>query len=211
VVRIDVISDLVCPWCYVGKKKLALALATQGGAHTVVFHPFELDPGISPGAGEDYKARLARKLGGLARLEAGWARLTEIGQPLGISFAFERIARAQSTLDGHRLLAWALEAGGPALQDELAERLFSAHFERGLAIDDHAVLVAEAGAAGMDSSGLAERLASADDRARIRAEVAEAQQLGVSGVPTFVFAQRLAVSGAQEPATLLQAMAQAGA
>jgi predicted DsbA family dithiol-disulfide isomerase len=210
--RVDVISDVVCPWCWVGKRKLELALAERPAlAPRVTLQPFELDPGV-PAEGEPYRARLARKFGGLQAVERAWERLRAIGAQVGLTFAFDRIEVAQNTLDAHRVLTWALDEGSPEVQWQLGERLFAAHFEHGERIDRPAVLAAHAQAVGLDGDAIAARLATDADQARVREAIAGAQRMGVTGVPTFVFAGRLAVSGAQDPSVLVGAMdrAQAG-
>jgi len=199
---IDVVSDVVCPWCFLGKRRLDAAIAQTGGAQ-VRWRPFQLDPTI-PAGGLERKAYMSAKFRDEARLAEVHARLTALGEEAGIAFDFEAIARAPNTLDAHRLIRFASEAGKA---DEVVERLFCAYFERGQDIGDRAVL-AEIGA-GLDD--IEARLASEEGVAEVQAEIAFAQRGGVEGVPFFIFAQKYAVSGAQSAEVLAQAISEARA
>ncbi len=207
---IDVISDVVCPWCFIGKRRLEAALAGLRAsdpdlAPIVHWHPFQLNPEL-PKAGVDRRAYLEAKFGGPARAAEIYARVRAAGETVGIAFAFERIVRQPNTLDAHRLVAWAQTQGdaGP-----LVEALFTAYFLDGRDIGERAVLAAIAGEAGLDAV-MARRILDGDDwTERVRGMDARARELGVGGVPFFIFAERVAVSGAQEPAALLQAIDQA--
>ena len=199
---IDVVSDVVCPWCFLGKRRLDAAIAQTGGAQ-VRWRPFQLDPTI-PAGGLERKAYMSAKFRDEARLAEAHARLTALGEQAGIAFDFEAIRLAPNTLDAHRLIRFASEAGKG---DEVVERLFSAYFERGQDIGDRAVL-AEIGA-GLDD--IEARLASEEGVAEVQAEIAFAQRGGVEGVPFFIFAQKYAVSGAQSAEVLAQAISEARA
>jgi predicted DsbA family dithiol-disulfide isomerase len=208
--QIDVISDVVCPWCYIGQRRLALALsrlAEDDAARraTIRWHPFQLNPDL-PQAGVPRKAYLEDKFGGPERAAQIYARVAAAGATVGIPFAFERIERQPNTRDAHRLINWA-QAQGDA--SELVERLFRAYFSEGRAIGDHAVLAAIAGEAGLDSAAARILLDSDSGIEAIALMDGRAREIGVQGVPFFIFNQHIAVSGAQEPDVLLDAIAQA--
>jgi predicted DsbA family dithiol-disulfide isomerase len=201
--NIEIVSDVVCPWCYVGKRRLEAALAQSDDAAVAVrWRPFQLDPTIPP-QGHDRRAYMRAKFRDDARLAEVHARLRAVGAEVGIDFDFEAISRSPNTLDAHRLIRWAAAIG---MQDEVVERLFSAYFEHGRDISDRSVLVEIAGACGMDAEAVERRFAGGDEVAAVRAEIAEAQSLGVTGVPFFIFASRFAVSGAQSAEVLARAM-----
>ena len=146
------------------------------------------------------------KFGDTSRLKSVHDRLVALGSEVGINFDFEAIRRSPNTLDAHRVIRWAADAG---VQDAVVEGLFSAYFEQGRDIGDPEVLADVAGKAGMDAEALKRRLASPDEIDDVQAEIEQAQRVGVSGVPFFIFANRLAVSGAQSVDVLQQAMAEA--
>jgi len=203
---IDIVSDVVCPWCYVGKKHIEKALANMPDIDAVVrWHPFQLDPSI-PAEGYDRKAYMAKKFGDGGQLKAAHERLEALGNSNGIAFQFDAISRSPTTLDAHRLIRWADEAG---VQDAVVSSLFQSYFEEGLDIGDRSVLAFIAGKAGMDSDLVTARLETDMDVESVRAEIAEAGRIGVSGVPFFILAQKLAVSGAQPSEVLIDAIRQA--
>jgi len=203
---IDVVSDVVCPWCYLGKKRLERVLADEPGAPIVVhWRPYQLDPSI-PEGGLDRRAYMAKKFGDDGRLAAVHDRLEALGAEEGIAFAFERIARAPNTLDAHRLIRWAFAAGA---QDKVVDRLFRLYFEEGRDIGDRALLIEVAGDCGMDTEVIAKLFAEGADEEEVRAEIAQAQELGVTGVPFFIFANRFGVPGAQSAEVLATAIARA--
>jgi predicted DsbA family dithiol-disulfide isomerase len=203
---IDVVSDVVCPWCYLGKRRLALALAEADGARIAVrWRPYQLDPSI-PAGGLDRRAYLRNKFRDDKRLDEVHARLTALGAEVGLAYRFEAIARAPNTLDAHRLIRWAAAADA---QDKVVERLFQLYFEEGGDIGDRALLVEVARQCGMDGEAVEKGLADGDDVEAVRAEIAQAQSMGVTGVPFFIFASRLGVPGAQSVEVLVKAIAQA--
>jgi hypothetical protein len=203
---IDIVSDVVCPWCYVGKKHIEKALTNMPDIDAVVrWHPFQLDPSI-PAEGYDRKAYMAKKFGDGGQLKAAHERLEALGNSNGIAFQFDAISRSPNTLDAHRLIRWADEAG---VQDAVVSSLFQSYFEEGLDIGDRSVLAFIAGKAGMDSDLVTARLETDMDVESVRAEIAEAGRIGVSGVPFFILAQKLAVSGAQPSEVLMDAIRQA--
>ncbi|MGD0723565.1 MAG: DsbA family oxidoreductase [Roseiarcus sp.] len=203
---IDVVSDVVCPWCYLGKKRLERALAAEPGEPLAVrWRPYQLDPAI-PAEGLERRAYMARKFGDDGRIEAAHRRLEALGAEEGIAFAFDRIARAPNTLDAHRLIRWAFLAGA---QNAMVDRLFALYFEQGRDIGDRRLLIETAGACGMDEALVARLFAEGADEREVRAEIAEAQSLGVTGVPFFIFAQRFGVPGAQSAEVLSTAIERA--
>jgi predicted DsbA family dithiol-disulfide isomerase len=206
VVTIDVISDVVCPWCYLGKRKLARALAAEpSDGIKVRWRPYQLDPSIPPG-GLDRKAYLRNKFGDEKRLEAVHERLRALGAEDGLAFAFDKIERAPNTLDAHRLARWASESG---VQDEIVERLFSLYFREGGDVGDRRLLIETAREAGMDWTEVERRLNEGVDENEVRREIAQAQSLGVTGVPFFIFASRFGVPGAQSAEVLASAIERA--
>lgn len=208
--RIDVWSDIACPWCWVGKRHLEQAIEAAQRPVEVVWHAFELDPKAptKQPEGRDYVQRLADKYAvPKAQAQGMIDQMTERGAGVGLEFRFDR-AQATNTFDAHRLLAWAKEHGR---QDELKERLFLAYMTRGQLISDHDVLAQIAEEAGLDGEGAARLLATEALTEHVRQDEATAHQLGVRGVPFFVFDQRLGVSGAQPVSVLTEAIREASA
>ena len=201
---IDVVSDVVCPWCFVGKRRLEAALKRDGEAQ-VRWRPFQLDAAIPP-EGLDRQTYMRAKFRDSARLADAHARLKALGAEADIAFDFEAIRRSPNTLDAHRLIRFADEAG---VADFVVERLFRDYFERGRDIGDREVLVEIAREAGLDPASVRERLASPDGAQEVRREIDAAQRLGVSGVPYFIFASKFALSGAQSEEVFAQALAKA--
>ena len=209
---VDVVSDVVCPWCYIGKRKLETALARLRAdqpdlAATVRWHPFELNPDL-PVEGIPRAAYIEQKFGGKARGVEIYTRVRAVGAEVGIAFDFDRIARQPNTRDAHRLIAWAQQRGdaGP-----LVERLFRAYFIEGRWIGARDELAALAASGGLPDDEARAMLASDAYRAEVEAEYHEAQEAGITGVPFFIFNSRTAVSGAHDPDVLLEAIAAARA
>jgi predicted DsbA family dithiol-disulfide isomerase len=207
VLTIDIVSDVVCPWCYVGEKRLEAALADEAGPVVVRWRPYQLDPTI-PEAGLDRAEYMAKKFGNSGRLQSVHDNLTRLGAELGLPFAFDKIKRSPNTLDAHRLIRWAATAG---VQAEVVDRLFKAFFVEGRDVGDRKVLVELAGECGLDAGQVEKALADGADADLVRAEIEQAQTMGVSGVPFFIFGGRVGVPGAAEPSVLRQAIAQARA
>ena len=201
---VDVISDVVCPWCLLGKKRLEKAIAEFGRPVTVNWRPFQLDATIPP-EGMDRKVYMERKFGAGDRIKKAHENLTALGAEIGIPFAFDRIRISPNTLDAHRLIRWAAD---PLQQGRLVEALFQAYFVDGRNIGDHAVLADVAAAFGMDRAGIVARLASDEDRAEVQADIRSAQRIGVTGVPTFIVANRYGLVGAQPAEELARAFEQ---
>ncbi|MDZ5697680.1 DsbA family oxidoreductase [Chelativorans sp. M5D2P16] len=206
-IRVDVVSDVVCPWCYVGQRNLQRALVRLGGAKvSVSWRPYQLDPTIPPG-GRDRDEYLLDKFGSRERIDAMHERLREIGAAAGIAFAFEAIRITPNTLDAHRLIRWAA-AEGTDVQGRLVARLFRLYFEEGGDIGAAPTLLAAARAAGMDTSTAETLLPTPADAEEVKAEIATAQHMGVTGVPCFLLEGRYALMGAQPPERLADAIAQ---
>jgi predicted DsbA family dithiol-disulfide isomerase len=207
-IRLDIVSDTICPWCYLGKRRLEAALAQRPDVELDIrWHPYQLDPGIPP-EGVPHRERLAAKFGSAARLDAAHARLRDLGAPVGIAYAFERIPRTPDTIATHALARWAYAQGGATLQGKVIDRVFRAFFEEGADLTDTEVLVRLAGEAGMDQAEVRDKLAARADFDTVRAEADGWRRSGVDGVPTFVFAERWGVSGAQEVDTFLRVLDQ---
>ncbi len=202
---IDVVSDVVCPWCYLGEKRLEAALAHEPRPIAVRWRPYQLDPTI-PEGGLDRAEYMARKFGRDGRLQTVHDNLARLGAEVGLSFAFDRIERAPNTLDAHRLARWAASRGA---QGKVVDRLFRAYFAEGRDVGDRAVLIDIARDCGLDADMVERLFAEGADIDSVRQEIAEAQAIGVSGVPFFIFAGRLAVPGAQDVSFLRRAMAEA--
>jgi predicted DsbA family dithiol-disulfide isomerase len=205
VLTIDVVSDVVCPWCYLGEKRLEAALAGEAGPVAVRWRPYQLDPTI-PEGGLDRAEYMAKKFGKSGRLQSVHDNLTRLGAEVGLPFAFDKIERSPNTLDAHRLIRWSASAG---VQERVVNRLFKAYFVEGRDIGDRAVLIEIAGECGLDATLVERLLAEGADADLVRQEIEQAQAMGVSGVPFFILAGRIGVPGAQEPSVLRQAIAQA--
>jgi predicted DsbA family dithiol-disulfide isomerase len=206
---IDIISDVVCPWCFIGKRRLEAALELyrqrlpQSPAPEIVYHPFELNPDI-PREGVPRADYIAKKFG--ARGYSAHERLVRAGAQVGIPFAFDRIARQPNTLAAHALIERARAAG---VQPAVKEALMKAFFVDGLDLTDTETLVRIASAAGLDRKEAEPALADEELRRAVADEEGKARAMGVSGVPFFIFNKRLAVEGAQPPEVLLEAMLEA--
>ena len=203
-VAIDIVSDAVCPWCYIGKRNLEQALADMPGVSAEIhWRPYQLDPTI-PAEGVDRRAYLQRKFG--ARVDEIYNRVSEAGGAAGIAFAFDAIGRSPNTLDAHRLIRWAYAAGA---QDQIVERLFKDFFIDGKDIGDRTVLIAAARDCGMNVDVVTDLLERGADVEAVREEIASAQNLGVTGVPFFVIDGKFALPGAQPPDVIKRAIAKA--
>lgn len=204
-ILVDVVSDVVCPWCFVGAKHLEQAIANLTDETVLIrWRPYQLDPTI-PAEGFDRKAYMQKKFGDGPQLKDVHQRLKSMGANTGIEFDFDAIQKSPNTLDAHRLIRWAFEAG---VQDVVVKALFSAYFERGIDIGDKSTLADIAGACGMARAAIRSKLDTNDDIDAVKAEIAEAQKIGISGVPFFIMNGKVGVSGAHPSATLLQAIRQ---
>jgi len=205
-VNIDVVSDVVCPWCYLGKARLDQAIANVADdIHvTVNWRPYQLNPDLPP-EGVDHKAHLAAKLGGQAAVDRAHQMLTGLGEQDGIAFKFDAVKISPNTLDAHRLIRWALTEGSE-MQSKVTSLLFKANFEQGRNVGDHAVLLDIAAEAGLDRNVIATLLASNADRDAVSEEIEMARGMGVTGVPCFIFDGKYAVMGAQSVDVLTDAL-----
>jgi len=205
-VTIDVVSDIVCPWCYLGKARLELAIAEVQGevGVDVNWRPYQLDPDANS-TGTDYRTHLINKLGGAERLDEMEDTLRQHDREIGVTFRFENIKVRANTLDAHRLLHWAA-IEGREIQDRVATALFKAHFEDGANVADRDVLIGIAEQCGLAPAVITNLLASDADKAKVLDEIEAARQMGVNGVPFLIFDGQYAVSGAQLPEVLAEAL-----
>lgn len=196
-ITIDIVSDVVCPWCYLGQGRLRLALAELEGEvdALVTWKPFQLEPNVPP-EGYDTLSYLANKIGGADAVRRSHAMLTDLGREIGLPFNLDKATRFPNTLDAHRLIRWAGEID-PKTQDGVAHALFKANFVDGLNVGDPAVLAAIATEAGMPAADVTARLADGTDVDAVQADILQAQRMGVSGVPCFILDGRYSISGAQ--------------
>jgi predicted DsbA family dithiol-disulfide isomerase len=207
---VDVVSDVVCPWCFIGKHKLDLAIAKLRQAEpsleaSVRWHPFELNPD-QPAEGIPRTEYLERKWGSVVRAEENYVRVRNAGESVGIAFRLDRIERQPNTFDAHRLVAW---AQGQRDANALVERLFAAYFIEGRRVGDRDELARLAAECGLSQDDAREMLASDALKDDVANEAREALDVGVRGVPFFIFNGRMALSGAHDPETLLEAIAAA--
>lgn len=205
---VDIWSDIACPWCYVGKRRLERALAEfeHGGEVSVRWHSFELDPRAPAERSGDYADGLAAKYGlTRERAQEMLEGMRSLAEEEGLDFHFERM-RAANTFDAHRLLQLALAEGRG---DEMKERLMRAHFVEGELVSDHAVLERLAGDAGLEPGRAHALLEGEELTEEVRTDEYTAQRLGIRGVPFFVIDRAFAVEGAQSPEHLLAALERA--
>lgn len=187
--KLEVYSDVVCPWCYLGRARLAAALARFDGDVQVTWRPFQLDPGVTPGG--LVSESLARKFGGPERLAEMHEQMRRLMDAEGLAYAPEKAIEA-NTVDAHRVVELAAGAG---VQDAVVGRLFRAHHAEGRDLNDRRVLAELAAEAGLD--GVHERLEAGEGEAEVAARLQNAREGGVTGVPFYVFEGRWSVSGAQ--------------
>jgi len=206
--RLDIFSDPVCPWCYIGNAQLDRALkANPAHDFAIEWQPFQLNPGM-PREGRDRAAYLEAKFGGKTRAAQVYVRVEEAAQAAGLAIDFAAMKRMPNTLDAHRLIHW---AGLEGRQAAMVAALFGAFFRDGRDIGDTATLAELAGAVGMDRAVVARLLASDADRAAIVARDAHARTRGVGAVPTYVIANQYVLSGAQPAALWGQVIAELAA
>lgn len=196
-IKLDILSDPICPWCYVGMTLLDTALAERPDHPFVIeWHPFQLNPDMPP-EGMDRRGYLEAKFGGKAEAVEAYARVAEMAENAGLEIDFAAITRVPNTLDCHRLIHW---AGLEARQTQVAVALFEAYFAEGRDIGDRDVLADIADAEGLDAAVIRRLLATDADAADIRARDAASRERGVTGVPTFIINNQHVVPGAQQPA-----------
>lgn len=200
---IDVISDVICPWCFIGKRRLEKAL--DGRPATVRWHAFQLNPDM-PREGIERKAYRIKKFGSWERSQELDAQVAAAGRGEGIAFNFDKMARTPNTLDAHRVIWLAGERG---VQNEVVEALFLAYFTDGRDLSDRATLAEIAAGAGLDQAEVKQLLEGDEGLDVVLAGEEQGRRLGVSGVPFFVVNGKVALSGAQPPEMFLQAFEQA--
>jgi len=206
--KIDIVSDVVCPWCYIGKKRIEDALALASDVPVEVnWRPYFLNPWV-PREGISRDDYLTKKFGSVDAYKNIAGRVAEAAAEEGLEYNTDRVRRQPNTIDCHRLIHWA-EADGKAA--EMKQRLMELYFRDGGDLTSTDVLVQAAADIGMDGESVRKRLATDEDIDLISAQAQEASDKGISGVPTFVFAQKYAVSGAQPADQLARAIRQVSA
>ena len=206
---VDVISDVICPWCHIGKRRLEKAIAALQKQRDVRvrWHPFQLNPHM-PKEGMNRKEYRTAKFGSGERSLGLDAQVQAVGAAEGIAFAFDRIERTPNTLDAHRLIGLAEKEG---VQDAVVEAVFRAYFTEGRDISRAAVLLDVVAEAGLDRARCEAVLSGDEGWAAIRAAEQQAHRTGVQGVPYFLINNTVALVGAREPSAFLDAFEQAGA
>jgi predicted DsbA family dithiol-disulfide isomerase len=201
--QVEVWSDVICPWCYIGKRRFEEAIARDGGDDVeVVFRPYQLDPTASPGKVMPVREAYARKFGGYERADQIMDHLTRVAAESGLEFHLDRAQRA-NTLLAHRLLWLAEHDGG---QVDLKERLLRAYFVEGANVGDPDTLAAIGDEVGLDPARVRQVLDGDLGLAEVRAELARAADLEITAVPTYVFEGRWTVPGAQDPEVFMNVL-----
>ncbi len=199
--HIDIISDTVCPWCYIGKRRFERAAAERPEMDvTITWRPYQLNPDM-PEEGMDRHEYVTTKFGGEENARETYERVRLVGEGEDIPFAFDLVQRTPNTVDSHRLIRW---AGGAGVQDAVVEKLFQRYFLEGADIGDAEVLMEIAEEVGMDGDLVGDLLERGDDREEVRAENQQLREMGVTAVPCFIVDSKYVVMGAQEPETFLQ-------
>jgi predicted DsbA family dithiol-disulfide isomerase len=205
---IDIVSDVVCPWCYIGKRRLETALAMRPEIDAELrWRPYFLNQWI-PREGIDRETYLKTKFGSVERYHAIAQRVAVAAAAEGLAYALDKIGRQPNTLDCHRLILW---AGSTGSAGRVEQRLMELYFSVGADLSDPEVLVAAAADCGMEAAQVRQLLASDADTARVEKEANAAKNAGIDGVPYFIFGNVLAVAGAQEPNYLADALGRAAA
>jgi len=203
-VRIDVVSDVVCPWCFIGKRRLEKAIALNPDIPVEVhWRPYFLNDWI-PRDGISREQYLTTKFGSPERYKSIAQRVSAAASAEGLTYAIEKISRQPNTLDAHRLIHWADATGKAA---EMKQKLMDLYFTEGADLTNHAVLVQAAADIGLDPEDIRATLESDRDVAEVEREALSAKEAGIEGVPCFIFSGKFAVSGAQEPEYLAEAIA----
>ncbi len=202
--KIDIVSDVVCPWCYVGKKKLETAIGRLSDriSADIQWRPFQLSPEV-PEQGRNYREHLIEKFGSDKGLDSAWQRLTEIGREIGIDFKFEKIEKSVNTLRLHSLIS---SLADPIQQGQMAEIFFRAHFEEGIDLTSSQSVYELVKSFFKDENSFLTNWNNLTIQEEIRREIAYYHQNGVSGVPYFIFQNKYAVSGAQNPEVFIEIM-----
>lgn len=201
--HLDVIVDVVCPWCFLGKRRLDTAIAELDDLDIEVrYRPFQLDPTI-PQEGIEREEYIIGKFGSADALDEAHARLFSLGADVGITYAFDLIEKSPNTLDAHRLIRWAAAEG---LGDPMLERLFSLFFEEGADLTKAETLIAAAEDVGLDEDEVTMKLEDGVDLDAVKADIAHAGRMGITGVPTIIVENKFAISGAQTSEVLVDAL-----
>jgi predicted DsbA family dithiol-disulfide isomerase len=200
--QVDIIADLVCPWCYLGKRRLDDALLAVGGPSSVSWHPFQLNPAM-PEGGMDVQEYLAAKFGDPEKLKPALDKLTETGKSEGINFNFDKVSRIPNTLSAHRIMRLAETEQVSA--SDLAEEFLKGFFESGLDIGDRDVLSELAIRHGLEYKDINKTLDNDLSRSIVLSQEAQARQGGVTGVPNFLINRHLFLIGAHDTAALVNA------
>jgi predicted DsbA family dithiol-disulfide isomerase len=207
-VTIDVVSDVVCPWCFIGKRRLENALSMNPEIPVEVrYHPYFLNPWV-PREGMDRKDYLTTKFGSPEGYGQIAQRVKGAAAAEGLTYASEKMARQPNTLDSHRLIRW---AGAIGKAPQMKQRLMDLYFTEGADLSDPAVLAQAAADVGLDREETRAKLASDHDIAAVEAQAKSAQEAGINGVPFFILGGRYAISGAQDPQYLADAIARVAA
>lgn len=197
--QIEIYSDVVCPWCWIGEQRLLKALDGVAEPVTLTWRAFQLDPSAESAPLVEW---LGRRYGGEANAKRMFTQVTEVGRGEGLTMNFDRAINA-NTFDAHRLIWWAGQRGE---QRPMVEALHRAHFTDGLDLGDRATLATVAAGLGHDEQEMRTLLDSTEGVAGVQGELAMGRELGVTGVPMFVFAGKYAISGAQDPSTLREVL-----
>lgn len=205
-VKLDIVSDVMCPWCFVGKRRLEKAIANVDSSIKIEINwlPFQLDASLPP-EGKDRRLYLLEKFGSKENSDRLHEGIIQAGDGENIDFQFDAIKVSPNTLDAHRLIAWAGQHGDDQ-QERVVELLFKAYFLEGKNIGDHEILGDVAEQVGMNKQDVIERLKSDDGIVETKQAVEHAHRIGVNGVPFFIFDGKFGVSGAQAPETLAMAI-----
>jgi predicted DsbA family dithiol-disulfide isomerase len=204
--KIDIVSDVVCPWCYVGKRRLELALRNRPNVKAEIrWVPYFLEARV-PAEGMPRVDYIGQKFGVYQRFTPGHERLIPLGADVGIEFRFDKIYRQPNTTDAHRIIGWAQKTGRAS---SVVERLFSMFFVEGGDLSDREMLVAAGRAGGLDSDEMRRDLLTERDKRFIERQATAASRAGIGGVPFFVFGKKISVAGAHEVEVLTSAMDQA--
>jgi predicted DsbA family dithiol-disulfide isomerase len=206
ILPIEMVSDVVCPWCFIGKRRLEKAIALKPDIPVEVrFHPFFLNPWV-PREGISREEYLVTKFGSVERYNSNAQRVADAARGEGLVYSFDKIKRQPNTLDCHRLILWAGEIGNAA---RMKQRIMDLYFTEGGDLTDREVLVQAAADSGLDADLIRQRLASEDDVARVEQAANSAKEAGIDGVPCFILGGLVAVSGAQAPEHIAQAIERA--
>lgn len=203
-VNVEIFADVVCPWCYLGQARFRRALESFAGPVDVAWRPFQLDPG-APAVASPASEHLAEKFGGADKVAAAHAKMRELTAAENLPYDPERALRV-NTAAAHRVIWLAGRDGDLGLQDEVAARLFRAHHAEGRDLGDAATLAELAGEAGLDAQAVRSLLAAGEGVAEVDHELARARELGITGVPFFLFEGTWGVSGAQPTEVLAAAL-----